>query len=103
MKAQFLQTLKRVTSSFEVKESTDGAGTIFWHGKKVGQTRSLAELKDAYDGDCFVLASGPSIANIDFNLLKGRTMFAVNGAISLQNDFQIDIPLYIAVDKRFCS
>ena len=87
-------TGERISDEQELKE-------IFYKGRKIGKSRLVSSLRGHYGDDCFLVGSGPSISDLDLGLLQGRTVFAVNGAISLQNWWPIDIQLYMASDHRW--
>lgn len=53
-----------------------------------------ADLKNKHVGErCFILGNGPSLKNVDFNLLKGETIISVN-QINRHPDFALLKPKY---------
>jgi len=94
---------QKVEQHIVVKDTSGvpGSKTIYWDRKEVGRTKSLATLKGKFGEDCFIVASGPSITEVDFSLLKDKTLFAVNGAIQLLNDHPIHFPLYMVIAHKF--
>lgn len=53
-----------------------------------------AELKNKHAGErCFILGNGPSLKNVDFNLLKGENIISVN-QINRHPDFALLKPKY---------
>ena len=87
--------------SFSPIQEEPGCEKILWHGREVGRTGSIESLRGKFGEDCFIVASGPSVSDIDFSLLKDKTLFAVNGAIVLQQNENVQFDLYVAVDPEF--
>ena len=87
--------------SFSPIQEEPGCEKILWHGREVGRTGSIESLKGKFGEDCFIVASGPSISDVDFSLLKDKTLFAVNGAIVLQQNENVQFDLYMATDTAF--
>ena len=63
------------------------------------RTQPLRNLRDSAKGGCFVIASGPSINDIDFNLLKGQVLFGVNGSPAVRHRFPAAFSHYIVTDS----
>ena len=87
--------------SFSPIQEEPGCEKILWHGREVGRTGSIESLKGKFGEDCFIVASGPSVSDIDFSLLKDKTLFAVNGAIVLQQNENVQFDLYMATNEVF--
>ncbi len=66
-------------------------------------TKPLASLHNRFRESCYLLASGPSISQVDFSLLQDQTLVAMNGAAHLLSQFPIKFSLYIVVDPYFAS
>ncbi|HKN03336.1 MAG TPA: sugar glycosyltransferase [Buttiauxella sp.] len=61
--------------------------------------QNLSTLKDSFDGNALLIATGPSIKKIDFSAIKSIPAIGVNGAWHL-NDL-VDFSIYIIVDMLF--
>jgi len=58
-----------------------GANRVMWGGKHLMTTIPLQEAHNIQQGSCFIVGTGPSVADVDFSLLKDKFCFGVNGAI----------------------
>ncbi|HKM97138.1 MAG TPA: sugar glycosyltransferase [Buttiauxella sp.] len=59
----------------------------------------LSALKDSFEGDALLTATGPSIKKIDFSKLSDLTAVGVNGAWHLNE--LVNFSIYIIVDMLF--
>lgn len=58
-------------------------GSVKWHGRPIAELTPLASCKGRGIGrGCFVVGSGPSLADVDLARLDDHACFAVNGAIA---------------------
>lgn len=79
-----------------------GTGKIIcWDGKAVAQTQPLSSIRNTENGTCFILATGPSIKEQNLELLRGRKVIGVNGAISKMQELQIVPTHYVITDDDF--
>jgi Kdo-III transferase WaaZ len=82
-------------------ESNDPHYTIYWKGKQVGQTNPLSSLQKPPSSQCFIIATGPSLAQTDISKLAGRTCFGVNGAIALADSNGLSFQHHLVSDGSF--
>ena len=75
--------------------------SILWDGKVVGRTASLAAIRNADAGACFILATGPSIKELDLAKLGGHKVLGVNGAIVKLQELGIRPQYYVISDDDF--
>lgn len=64
-----------------------------------GQLVPLADWRQLCSDDALIIASGPSIKEMDFSGLPPMTVVGVNGAYALKS--QLNFQLYIVVDMSF--
>jgi Kdo-III transferase WaaZ len=75
---------------------------IIWHNKVVGMIRPLSELKVLAKESCFIIATGPSITNVDLSKIdNNKLIWGVNGAIALTKKQDIKFDIYTIVDSDF--
>lgn len=72
---------------------------IIWNGRKLGQTATLP--KAVKNEDMWLLASGPSINELDLSQLKGRNIMALNGAITSCEKHALTPTFYAITDRDF--
>jgi len=73
---------------------------IFWKGKKLGETSPYPKQKTPHQ-NIWILASGPSVKDLDLSLLKKKTILGVNGAISICEKYHISPTYYACLDYSF--
>lgn len=54
---------------------------VSWHGKSIATIPYASTLSETYQGPCFIVASGPSLADIDLHRLAAHDTICLNGAI----------------------
>ena len=74
---------------------------IYWKGKPVGQTNPLTSLRKPSTRQCFIIATGPSLAEIDISKLAAHNCFGVNGAIALADDSGLEFQYQLVSDGSF--
>jgi len=80
-----LNQLKKLHPDFKLKKIGDKENCyyeIFWKKKLIGKTNPLANLKKPVSDRCFIVATGPSINEVDFQQLSSETLFGVKGAVA---------------------
>lgn len=80
--------LKRLHPDFKLKRLgnlEDNYYEIFWKQKLVGVTNPLSNLTKPQSERCFIVATGPSLNEIDFKQLANETLLGVNGAVAKCN------------------
>lgn len=75
--------------------------TVYWRGKPVGRILPLERLTRATAPDCFIVATGPSINQIDFSHLQGRTCIGVNGSILKSEEYSLPFRSHVIADRQF--
>jgi len=90
----------RAGAAFQLKPTTHPQiWEIFWQGRKQGET--LPYPPAIPDTDLWILATGPSIKNIDLSPLQDQTTFAVNGTIAVSQNYGISPDFYACFDYKF--
>ena len=74
---------------------------IYWKGRQAGQTNPLTALRKPLSGQCFIIATGPSLQHTDISRLAGQTCFGVNGAIALSDDSRVEFQYQLVSDGSF--
>ncbi len=74
---------------------------IRWRGQTIGQTRPLSEMARPSRDHCFIVASGPSLAEIDLQQLQGASCFGVNGAIVKSLEADVPFQYHVILDRNF--
>lgn len=84
-----------------VKIQRDDFGAIskLWYKRDIIPLLDLSALKDSFEGDALLTATGPSIKKIDFSQLSKLTAVGVNGAWYLNKE--INFSIYVIVDMLF--
>ena len=86
--------------AFSMQRTPDGH-RVFWKKKEVGFVRNMQAVKGTGRGPCFLVATGPSLKEIDLKLLSSFQTISLNGAISKFCDNGM-VPNYsISTDARF--
>jgi KDO transferase-3 len=67
----------------------------------VARTLPLEALSRAASEDCFIVAAGPSVAEIDFARLRGKTCFGVNGSIIKSAEAGVPFAYHLIQDRNF--
>ena len=75
---------------------------ILWHNREVGTTKSVKNLKALQKQDCYIIATGPSIKELDLSKIPAKSAICgVNGAITLAKKHNIKFDFYVIVDADF--
>ena len=99
-----LRHMNRLHPDFRLEQSENGDDPyygIYWKGKPVGQTNPLSTLQKASSCRCFIIATGPSLAQTDISRLAGQPCFGVNGAIALADDNGLEFKYQLVSDGSF--
>mgnify|MGYP001824995916 CR=1 FL=1 len=70
-----LRHMKRLHPGFRIEpfgESSDPGYSIHWKGRQVGQTLPLGALHKADAPHCYLIASGPSLSQLELERPRGR-------------------------------
>jgi len=78
-----------------------GAYHIMWKKQRIGVTHPLSSLPKAEQPACYIIASGPSLADIDLTQLRGRVCFGVNGSIIKSTENALRFTYFVVTDKNF--
>jgi len=65
------------------------------------RTKPLSELRNKFENDCYLVASGPSVGDLNFDAIKDKTFVGVNGSATLMKTNQIKFSVYVVVDPYF--
>lgn len=98
-----LNQLKKLHPYFKLKQIGDKENCyyeIFWKQKLIGETNPLSNLKKPTSERCFIVATGPSLNEIDFRQLASETLFGVKGAITKCNK-SLFMQYHIVSDASF--
>jgi Kdo-III transferase WaaZ len=99
-----LRHMNRLHPDFRIQpsgENNDPHYAIYWKGKQVGQTVPLTLLQKPLSSQCFIIATGPSLAQTDVSQLAGHTCFGVNGAIDLADRSGLSFQYHLVSDGSF--
>jgi Kdo-III transferase WaaZ len=99
-----LRHMNRLHPDFRLVQAgvdTDPYYEIYWKGKQAGRTNPLSTLQKPSSRQCFIIATGPSLAGIDLDKLAGRTCFGVNGAIALAGEYGPGFQYHLVSDGSF--
>ena len=98
-----LKHMGKLHPDFALSSSDDvpGAREINWKGKRIGIARPLSMLPTTDQRDCYIIASGPSLADFDLSRLGGRTCFWVNGSIAKATECGLPVSFFVVTDKNF--
>ncbi|MFA6172998.1 MAG: hypothetical protein WC334_03045 [Kiritimatiellales bacterium] len=67
---------------FSMERTADGH-RVFWKEKEVGFVRNMQSVKGTGKGPCFLVATGPSMKEVDLKDIRGYETISFNGAINL--------------------
>lgn len=81
-------------------DPTDG-DDILWRRRVVGRARPVSALTKPQADDCFIVTSGPSLAQVDFRCLRGRVCFGVNGSIVKAEEADVPFQYHMVLDRNF--
>jgi KDO transferase-3 len=79
----------------------DGGYDILWRRRSLGRARPVSALERPDVADCFIVTSGPSLAQIDFRRLRGRVCFGVNGSIVKSEEAGVPFLYHMVLDRNF--
>lgn len=82
-------------------DNSSGAYNIKWDGRLIAKSAALSSLQGSQSGSCFIIASGPSINDLDFTRLKGKKIMGVNGSIIKLQQSGINPDYYTITDPDF--
>lgn len=78
----------------------DSEHEVLWDGKKIGTVGHIKSLKQHFNGSCFVIASGPSLNEVDLADLQGFNTLSLNCAIKKFTASQQAPTHCVIVDRR---
>jgi hypothetical protein len=96
--------MKRLHPGFRIEpfgESSDPGYSIHWKGRQVGQTLPLGALHKADAPHCYLIASGPSLSQLELDRLSGKVCFGVNGAIAAASSSPVSFRYHLVSDASF--
>lgn len=84
---------------FDIKRAEGGTNVIF-KKKHIASIPFAQELQGLFRGSCFTIATGPSLADFDLNLIKDRDTISLNCAIKKFNAVNLKPTHCIIIDRR---
>ncbi|MFM2359564.1 MAG: hypothetical protein RLY16_1557 [Bacteroidota bacterium] len=88
---EFVKDIRNVLRGFKYKKSQ-----YYW---RYHYGRRLHKYKDVHQGeDCFIIANGPSLKNMNLECLADYHTFSLNKAHLLKELFKIDFTYHVCVD-----
>jgi Kdo-III transferase WaaZ len=98
-----LKHMRKLHPDFSLcaSKETPGAYQIVWKRRPVGTARPLSMLPPAGEAACYIVASGPSLSDVDLSRLRGRVCFGVNGSIVKAAECGIPLDYFVVTDKNF--
>ncbi len=82
--------------------SEAGAHDILWGKRRIGRAHPLSHLPTAIGRrDGYIVASGPSLGEMDLSRLRGRACFGVNGSIVKTAACGLPLSYFVVTDKNF--
>jgi Kdo-III transferase WaaZ len=94
-----LSHMRRLPPAFGLEPLGDGAYAVYWRRHRLTETLPLSELRRPMDPECFILATGPSIGEMDLMPLRGRSCMGVNGSIVLSDE--LPFTYHLMSDRNF--
>jgi KDO transferase-3 len=96
-----MRHMRKAHPDFRLAGAHGVLNTVYWRGKPVGRILPLERLTRATAPDCFIVATGPSINQIDFSHLQGRTCIGVNGSILKSEEYSLPFRSHVMADRQF--
>ena len=93
--------MRTVHPDFSLAVHPDGGHRIVWRGESLGRARPLAELAMPATQECFIVGTGPSINEVDFEQLAGRDCIGVNGSIVKARQSGLAFRSTAIMDRKF--
>ncbi|MDP3744783.1 MAG: hypothetical protein Q8Q76_10660 [Methylotenera sp.] len=85
--------------SFNIKRGNN-ACIVLWNKLEIAEIPFAHQLQNTFHGSCFVIASGPSLAEVDLQSIASYDTISLNCAIKKFNDSAIKPTHCIIVDRR---
>ncbi len=86
---------------FHIETNNDGKQTVAWDGKIIQRMLPLNVLRQSGKGPAYIIASGPSLNEIDLNLLRRKVTISVNGSIAQFRKYGFSPSYSVIVDRDF--
>lgn len=96
-----MRHMRNAHPDFRLAGPDDRLDTIYWRGTPVGRLARLEALAPAAGRDCFIVATGPSLGEIDFAALRGRACIGVNGSILKSEESAVTFRSHVISDRHF--
>jgi KDO transferase-3 len=103
---QNLSHMRKLHPDFRLEPSGREPGQldVLWKRKPVARVRPASGLAGRESGgDCFVIATGPSVADLDLRRLTDRTCIGVNGSILKAAESDLTLDYYVVTDRTFAN
>jgi hypothetical protein len=96
-----MRHMRTAHPDFALAPQPAGGFQVRWRTCTVARTLPLETLSRAASEDCFIVAAGPSVAEIDFARLRGKTCFGVNGSIVKSAEAGVPFAYHLIQDRNF--
>ena len=73
---------------------------MYCRGRHIASARNISQIKNSFNGPCFILGAGPSLGEIDVARLRGFDLMTLNGAISKLLDHGLAPRHHVMIDRR---
>lgn len=95
-----LKHMRNISRQFSLSASSDKlAYDVLWNGKKLGSTVPFPPSIN--DEDIWLIATGPSINELELSQLQGKNVMGLNGAIASCEKHGITPTHYAITDRDF--
>lgn len=95
-----LKHMRNVSPQFDlIQAAGEQVHDIVWNGKNLGSTVPIPASIE--DDELWLLATGPSVNELDLSQLKGKTVMGLNGAIASCKKHGITPAFYAITDRDF--
>jgi KDO transferase-3 len=80
---------------------TEGGYAVLWNDRVVSRTEAPTFLRDSQSGGAFLVAAGPSLADLDLRILRDRPVMAVNGSMAKLLEAGVSPDYFMVLDQDF--
>jgi KDO transferase-3 len=97
-----LSHMKSLHPDFSLARHTGDSGhDARWKRRAIGRVQHLSGLEKATTPACFIVASGPSLGDLDLRRLQGQACFGVNGSVVKAAEAGIPFRYHVILDRSF--
>jgi KDO transferase-3 len=80
---------------------TEGGYAVLWNDRVVSRTEAPTFLRDSQSGGAFLVAAGPSLADLDLRILRDRPVMTVNGSMARLLEAGVSPDYFMVLDQDF--